>query len=52
MIKEDYIIFEIAKLLKEKGFNNDFPKGDCTQIACTQQMAMAWLRKKQVYIMI
>lgn len=52
MITEEYVTFEIAKLLKEKGFNDDYPKGDCTQIACTQQMAMAWLRKRGIYIMI
>lgn len=52
MIKEDYCSFEVAKLLKEKGFNNDYPKGDCTQIGCTHQMAMKWLREKQIYIRI
>lgn len=51
-IKEDYVTLEVAKLLKEKGFNDNYPKGDCTQIACTQQMAMAWLRKRGIYIMI
>lgn len=45
MITEDYCSFEVAKLLKEKGFNNDYPKGDCTQYACTLQMAMKWLRE-------
>lgn len=45
MITEDYCSFEVAKLLKEKGFNTDYPKRDCTQYACTLQMAMKWLRK-------
>lgn len=43
---EIYISFELAKLLKEKGFNNDYPKGNCTQKACTHQRAMKWLREK------
>ena len=52
MITEDYVSsFEVAKLLEEKGFNNDYPKGDCTQYPCTLQMAMKWLRKKyQIFI--
>ena len=45
MITEDYCNFENAKLLKEKGFNSDYPKGDCMQLGCTQQMAMKWLRE-------
>lgn len=53
MITEDYCSFEVSKLLKEKGFNNDYPKGDCTQYACTLQMAMKWLReKKNIFIVI
>lgn len=51
MIAEDYCSFEVAKLLKEKGFNNDYPKGDCTRYACTLQMAMKWLREeKDIFI--
>lgn len=53
MITEDYCSFEVAKLLKEKGFNNDYPKGDCTQYACTLQMAMKWLREvHNIFIVI
>lgn len=43
-ITEDYVSFEVAKLLKEKGFNDVYSKGDCTAFACTHQMAMKWLR--------
>lgn len=56
MITEDYVSFEIAKLLKEKGFNeyceksyslegklySNFPD-DCI-LAPTLQMAAKWLR--------
>lgn len=49
MIKEAYCSLEVAKLLEEKGFNKDYPKGDCTQIACTHQMATAWLREIHNY---
>lgn len=53
MITEDYVSFEVAKLLKEKGFNNNYPKGDCTQYACTLQMAMKWLREiHNLHIMV
>jgi hypothetical protein len=52
MITEDYCSFEVAKLLKEKGFNNDYPKGDCTQYACTLQMAMKWLREEKDIVII
>ena len=45
MIHEDYVSFEVAKLLKEKGFNDVYPKGDCIQYACRLQMAMKWLRE-------
>ncbi len=77
MIKEAYVSFEVAKLLKEKGFNDevrayylldnetkedelihddrlDTPNqwsGDYYS-APTHQMAMAWLREKQIYIRI
>jgi hypothetical protein len=47
MIIEDYVSFEVAKLLKLKGFNKDYPKGDCTQYACTLQMAIKWLREEK-----
>ena len=51
MITEDYCSVEVAKLLKEKGFNNDYPKGDCIQYACTLQMVMKWLREwKDIFI--
>lgn len=60
MITEDYVNFEIAKLLKEKGFDEeciyvyrhdgseDIWDADKEDIACqkpTLQMAMKWLRK-------
>ena len=44
MLTEDYCSYEIAKLLKAKGFNDVYPRGDCTAFACTHQMAMKWLR--------
>lgn len=40
MIKERYCSFEVAKLLKEKGFNAGSSKYP------TPQMAMDWLREK------
>ena len=46
MIKERYVNIEVAKLLRDKGFNEDYPKGDCTQYGCTQQMACDWIRDK------
>ena len=61
MITEDYISFETAKLLKEKGFDEeciyvyrhdgseDIWDADKEDIACqkpTLQMAMKWLREK------
>ena len=53
MIKERYVSFEVAKLLKDKGFNEDYPKGDCTQYGCTQQMACDWLIENyKIYINI
>jgi hypothetical protein len=51
MIKEDYVSFETAKLLKEKGFNErtNMPHiDDYQRLVCyipTLQMAMKWLRK-------
>ena len=50
MIKERYVSSEVALLLKDKGFNEDYPKGDCTQYGCTQQMACDWIEKKHHYI--
>lgn len=48
MITEDYVSFETAKLLKEKGFNERvisfYHPGDIQRP--TLQMAMKWLRKK------
>jgi len=60
MITEDYVSFETAKLLREKGFNEsciyvyrhdgkeDIWDADKEDIACqkpTLQMAMKWLRE-------
>ena len=45
MIKERYVSLEVAKLLKDKGFNEDYPKGDCTMYGCTQQMACDWIEE-------
>ena len=58
MIQEDYVSFEIAKLLKEKGF--DWSCGDsyvvANKIVCpkpTHQMAMKWLREeKNLYVVV
>lgn len=71
MITEDYVSFETAKLLKEKGFNENTDKqfnldkivGDYNITdrsryperyldAPTLQMAMKWLREKQIFITI
>ena len=54
-IQEDYVSFETAKLLKEKGFNEKvisfYPSGDIQRP--TLQMAMKWLRKvHKLYINI
>lgn len=62
MIKEAYVSFEVAKLLKEKGFDvysntyytndgmlNSDVYGNTVNFCCeapTHQMAMAWLREK------
>lgn len=54
-IKEDYVSFETAKLLKEKGMNkscfkhyvqknNDDGTSEAVTV-CTPQMAMKWLRE-------
>lgn len=45
MIKERYVNLEVAKLLRDKGFDEDYPKGDCTQYGCTQQMACDWVEE-------
>ena len=46
MITEDYVSFEIAKLLKEKGFDEECQQyyGDYEYPCPTLQMAMKWLR--------
>ena len=51
MITENYVSFETAKLLKEKGFDVDecevhYDPEDHTQYDITQQMAMKWLREE------
>ncbi len=49
MINEDFVSFEVYKLLKEKGFDGEihttFDKEGYTQPAITHQMAMKWLRE-------
>ena len=51
MINEDYCSYEVAKLLKEKGFNYqgfdyiDFEGEVIKQDRPTHQMAMKWLRE-------
>ena len=54
MITEDYCSFEIAKLLKEKGFDEKvisfYPPGDIQRP--THQMAMKWLRENGIIIEI
>ena len=53
-ITEDYVSFEIAKLLKEKGFDEPvtelnkllFKEGEKPVLKITLQMAMKWLREK------
>lgn len=52
MIKEAYCSLKLAKMLKEKCFNDSYPKGDCTQYASTHQMALRWLRDKGYFISI
>ena len=52
MITEDYVSFEVAKLLKEKGFDYqgfdyiDFEGEVIKQDRPTHQMAMKWLREE------
>lgn len=67
MVKEAYVSLEVAKLLKEKGFDIECKTAyycDCLidytmfgfcgdeelVFAPTQQMAMAWLREKKIFI--
>ena len=47
MITEDYVSFETAKLLKEKGFDEECQQyyGDYRYPCPTLQMAMKWLRE-------
>lgn len=47
MITEDYVSFETAKLLKEKGFDEECQQyyGDYKYPCPTLQMAMKWLRE-------
>jgi len=64
MIKEEYVSFEVAKLLKEKGFNeitldsyraNGQLRGEyksCNYPCPTQQMAMRWLREIHHFIFV
>ena len=48
MMTEDYVSFETAKLLKEKGFDEECQKyyGDYKYPCPTLQMAMKWLREE------
>ena len=57
MITKDYVSYEVAKLLKEKGF--DYPKQYMMTIhnddgtseifdVCSQSLAMKWLREKHL----
>ena len=54
MVAEDYVSFEVAKLLKEKGFNEPvtelnkllFREGEKPVLLITHQKAMKWLREK------
>ena len=68
MIQEAYCSFEVAKLLKEKGFDEKTMTYYEDEILCngdwyewnrspfghtaapTHQMAMKWLRKKDIYV--
>lgn len=57
MITEDYVSFEIAKLLKDKGFQEPCTglnkllckEGEKPVLKITHQKAMKWLREKGVY---
>ena len=58
MIQEAYCSFEVAKLLKEKGFNEPvtelnklvFQDGERPILKITHQKAMAWLRDKGIHV--
>lgn len=58
MITEDYVSFEVAKLLKEKGFNEPvtelnrllIKEGEKPVLRITHQKAMKWLREKGFHI--
>ena len=58
MLKEDYCSYEVAKLLKEKGFNYkgfdyiDFEGEVIKQDRQTHQMAMKWLRSNQFEVIV
>lgn len=58
MITEDYVSLKVAKLLKEKGFNErtNMPHiDDYQRLVCyipTLQMAMKWLRKVHNQIIV
>lgn len=61
MIKEAYCSFEVAKLLKEKGFNEPvtelnkllFKEGEKPILKITHQKAMKWLREVHgIFILI
>ena len=53
MIEEAYVSFEVAKMLKEKGFNEPitelnkllFKEGEKPVLEITHQKAMRWLRE-------
>ena len=59
MITEDYVSYEVAKLLKEKGFNEPitelnkllFNEGEKPVLRITHQKAIKWLREMyKIYI--
>ena len=52
MITEDYVSYEVAKLLKEKGFDSWQGNGGDIDGSwyCTQALAMKWLREKGLFI--
>lgn len=51
MITEDYVSFETAKLLKEKGFDEECQQyyGDYKYPCPTLQLVMKWLREVHSY---
>ena len=57
MIQEAYVSLEVAKLLKEKGFDiplkTNYISENTYYLMPTHQMALAWLREKyQIYITV